>query len=63
MLDDPNTLSFHLSAENLNSAIRILLERGGIEQYPAAYQAFVLERSRLELQSPPRGHRDYPRRL
>jgi hypothetical protein len=53
MPDDPNTLSFRLSAEKLNGAIRILLERGGIEQYPAAYQALVLERSRRELQSPP----------
>lgn len=54
MPDDPGTVSFRLSAENLNGAIRILLERGGVEQYPAGYQALVLERSRRELQSPSR---------
>jgi hypothetical protein len=52
MPDDPDMVSFRLSAENLNGASRILLERGGIEQYPAAYQALVLERSRRELRRP-----------
>ncbi len=53
MVDDPNSLSFRVSTENLNGAIEILRALGGLAQYPAAYQALVLERSRRELQSPP----------
>jgi hypothetical protein len=53
MADDPNVLSFRVSPENLNGAIQILLERGGLAEYPQAYQALVLERSRRELLSPP----------
>src|SRR4029453_18957603 len=40
--DDPDWLSFRVSTENLNGAVQILLEHGGL----GAYQALVLERSR-----------------
>jgi hypothetical protein len=53
MPDDPDALSFRVTTANLNGAIQILLERGGLAEYPLAYQALVLERSRRELQSPP----------
>jgi hypothetical protein len=53
MPDDPDALSFRVTTANLNGAIQILLERGGLAAYPLAYQALVLERSRRELQSPP----------
>jgi hypothetical protein len=49
MVDDPDSLSFRVSPENLSSAIEILREGGGLAQYPEAYQALVLERSRPEL--------------
>jgi hypothetical protein len=49
---DPGTLSFPVSTENLNGAIELLRKLGGLAQYPEAYQALVLERSRRELQSP-----------
>ena len=42
-----------MTTANLNGAIQILLERGGLAEYPLAYQALVLERSRRELHSPP----------
>lgn len=51
--DDPDALAFRVSTENLRAAIEILLEGGGLAQYPTAYQALVFERSRRELQSPP----------
>jgi hypothetical protein len=54
MADDPDAVSFRISNESLTKAIEILLERGGLSQYPAAYQALVLERSRRELLSPPK---------
>jgi hypothetical protein len=54
MADDPDALSFRISNESLTKAIEILLERGGLAQYPAEYQALVLERSRRELLSPSR---------
>jgi hypothetical protein len=50
---DPGTLSFPVSTENLNGAIELLRSLGGLAQYPEAYQALVLERSRRELLSPP----------
>jgi hypothetical protein len=53
MPDDPDALSFRVTTANLNGAIQILLERGGLAEYPLAYQTLVLERSRRELQSPP----------
>jgi hypothetical protein len=53
MADDPDAVSFRISNESLTKAIEILLERGGLAQYPAAYQALVLERSWRELLSPP----------
>jgi hypothetical protein len=53
MADDPASLSFHVSTENLNAAIEMLKALGGLALYPTAYQALVLERSRRELQSVP----------
>lgn len=53
MADDPDSLSFRVSTENLNGAIETLRALGGLGPYPEAYQALVLERSRRELQSPP----------
>jgi hypothetical protein len=53
MPDDPDMLSFRVTTANLNGAIQILLDRGGLAEYPLAYQALVLERSRRELQSAP----------
>jgi hypothetical protein len=52
MADEPEPLSFHVSAENLNAAIEALKALGGLALYPVAYQALVLERSRRELLSP-----------
>jgi hypothetical protein len=45
--------AWRVSTENLNGAVQILPEHGGLGEYPEAYQALVLERSRRELQSPP----------
>lgn len=53
MPDDPYALSFRVTTANLNGAIQMLLESGGLAEYPLAYQALVLKRSRRELQSPP----------
>ena len=53
MPDESEMLSFRLSTENLNVAIEILRKGGGLAQYPVAYQALVLERSRRELLAPP----------
>jgi hypothetical protein len=53
MVEDPNPLAFRVSAEALHGAIEALHALGGLEQYPEAYQALILERSRRELQSPP----------
>jgi hypothetical protein len=50
--DDPDTLSLRVSSENLHRAIERLGELGGLGEFPEAYQALVLERSRRELQSP-----------
>jgi hypothetical protein len=60
MPDDPDALSFRVTTANLNGAIQILLERGGLAEYPLAYQALVFERSRRELQSPPQEIRLMP---
>jgi hypothetical protein len=50
MPDDPDALSFRVTTANLSGAIQILLERGGLAEYPEVYPALVLERSRRELQ-------------
>ena len=54
MPDDPDALSFRVTTANLSGAIQILLERGGLAEYPEVNPALVLERSRRELQSPPK---------
>jgi len=41
MADDPEPLSFHVSAENLNAAIEALKALGRLALYPVAYQALV----------------------
>jgi hypothetical protein len=53
MPDESDTLSFRVSPANLSDAIEILRDGGGLTQYPEAYQALVLERSRRELLVPP----------
>jgi hypothetical protein len=53
MADEPERLSFGVSTENLNAAIEILRQTGGLSVYPDAYQALVLERSRREVFAPP----------
>jgi hypothetical protein len=53
MPDDADSLSFRVTTANLNGAIELLRERGGLAEYPVANQTLVLERSRRELQSPP----------
>jgi hypothetical protein len=54
MPEDPETLSLRVSTENLNGAIEILRALGGLAVHPQAHQALVLERSRRELQAPPK---------
>jgi hypothetical protein len=51
--DDADVLSFRVTTANLNGVIQKLRERGGLAEYPVAYQVLVLERSRREPQSPP----------
>jgi hypothetical protein len=53
MSEDPGTRQLRVSSENLNRAIEVLRALGGLERYPEAHQALVLERSRRELRAPP----------
>jgi hypothetical protein len=53
MGDDADAVSFRVSTTDLTHLIEMLRQAGGLSQYPEAYQAFVLERSRRELCSPP----------
>jgi hypothetical protein len=53
MGDDADAVSFRVSTTDLTHLIEMLRQAGGLSQYPEAYQALVLERSRRELHSPP----------
>jgi hypothetical protein len=52
MVDDPDTLVLRVSSPDLTGAIDMLKALGGLELFPEAYQALVLERSSRELQTP-----------
>jgi hypothetical protein len=54
MADEPAMLAFRVSSQNLTDAIEMLKAQRGLELYPEAYQALVLERSSRELQTPPK---------
>jgi hypothetical protein len=41
MADDPDSLSFRVSAQNLTAAIELLGALGGLDLYPEAYQVLV----------------------
>jgi hypothetical protein len=53
MADEPDSVSFRVSTENLDRAIRMLRALGGLNLYPVAHQVLVLERSKRRLQAPP----------